>query len=114
MFEPPNHALSKCHRQRRNASFRAPRTPQISATCPLGGRPIPCCPYLIAGSKMKTFYFAGLLMIGLVLAAADSKPIYQNDFTSAALNKVPDDMLVLDGGFAVKEENGNKFLELPG
>ena len=63
---------------------------------------------------MKTFCFAGLMMSGLVLAAADSKPIYQNDFSSAPLNKVPEDMLVLDGGFAVKEENGNKFLELPG
>ncbi|HXJ56365.1 MAG TPA: hypothetical protein VNU68_06845, partial [Verrucomicrobiae bacterium] len=63
---------------------------------------------------MKTFCFAGLMMSSLMLAAADPKPIYQNDFGSAALNKVPEDMLVLDGGFAVKEENGNKFLELPG
>jgi len=53
-------------------------------------------------------------LTGLNLPAADSKPIYENNFNSAALDKVPDDMLVLDGGFAVKEENGNKFLELPG
>lgn len=40
--------------------------------------------------------------------------IYTNNFESAALDKVPDDMLVLDGAFAVKQDNGNKFLELPG
>jgi hypothetical protein len=39
---------------------------------------------------------------------------YQNNFDQAELDKVPDDFLVLDGQFAVKEENGNKFLELPG
>src|SRR5438445_2487052 len=42
------------------------------------------------------------------------KPLYENDFEKAALDKVPDDFLVLDGQFAVKEEGGNKFLELPG
>src|SRR5205807_3151639 len=39
---------------------------------------------------------------------------YENDFEKTELNKVPDDFLVLDGQFAVKEEGGNKFLELPG
>jgi hypothetical protein len=39
---------------------------------------------------------------------------YENNFEKAELNKVPEDMLVLDGAFAVKEEAGNKFLELPG
>jgi len=46
--------------------------------------------------------------------AAENKPVYENNFTGAAPDKVPDDMLVLDGGFAVKEEAGNRFLELPG
>ena len=27
---------------------------------------------------------------------------------------MPDDFLVLDGDFAVKQEDGNKYLELPG
>ena len=40
--------------------------------------------------------------------------VYQNDFESAALNEVPEDFLVLDGGFAVREDAGNQFLELPG
>jgi hypothetical protein len=47
-------------------------------------------------------------------AAAATKPIYQNTFESAEVGKVPDEFLVLEGAFAVKEESGNKFLELPG
>ena len=50
---------------------------------------------------------------GLV-RAEDSKPLYENNFESAEVGKVPDDFLVLDGGFAVKSDGTNKFLELPG
>jgi len=39
---------------------------------------------------------------------------YQQDFEKEEAGKIPSDFLVLDGAFAVKEENGNKFLELPG
>src|SRR5216117_770705 len=46
--------------------------------------------------------------------AAEPKPVYENTFEKAEVGKVPDEMLVLDGAFAVKEEGGNKFLELPG
>ncbi len=46
--------------------------------------------------------------------AAEVKPLYENNFTVTAVDKVPEDMLVLDGAFGVKEEGGNKFLELPG
>ena len=48
------------------------------------------------------------------LAAEPAKVLYQNDFEKAEANQVPNDFLVLDGDFAVKESNGNKFLELPG
>ena len=41
-------------------------------------------------------------------------PLYENNFEKALVDKAPDDFLVLDGAFAVKEEGGNKFLELPG
>jgi len=58
------------------------------------------------------------LLIGLALVLAfepaKAQVLYTNGFDKADLGKVPDDMLVLDGGFAVKEESGNKFLELPG
>ena len=47
-------------------------------------------------------------------AADAAKPVYQNSFENTALDKAPDDFLILDGGFAVKQEGDNKFLELPG
>src|SRR6266581_3066197 len=34
--------------------------------------------------------------------AADNQPLYENNFEKEALDKVPDEFLVLDGGFAVK------------
>ena len=40
--------------------------------------------------------------------------LYENNFEKEQIGKVPENFLVLDGGFAVKEEAGNKFLELPG
>ncbi len=46
--------------------------------------------------------------------ADDTKPLYENNFEQAEVGKVPDDFLVLDGGFAVQSDSGNKFLELPG
>src|SRR5882724_41425 len=57
-----------------------------------------------------------VLLTGLAFGAfaQQAKPLYENDFEKSALDKVPDDFLVLAGGFAVKEEGGNKFLELPG
>src|SRR5438094_6465790 len=55
-------------------------------------------------------------VVGLACSAVgqSAKAIYENDFDKAELDKVPDDFLVLDGQFAVKEAGGNKFLELPG
>ena len=57
-----------------------------------------------------------LLLGGGVSAqeGAGSKTLYENHFEQAAVDKVPEDFLVLAGAFAVKEEAGNKFLELPG
>jgi hypothetical protein len=36
------------------------------------------------------------------------------NFEQAEVGKVPEGFLVLDGAFEVKQEEGNKFLELPG
>jgi hypothetical protein len=47
-------------------------------------------------------------------ALAQIKPRYENDFEKAELGKVPEDVLVLNGAFAVQQTNGNKFLEMPG
>ena len=57
-----------------------------------------------------------LLLAALLLTvAADPAPIsYSNDFEKAEVGKVPDDIMVLDGTFAVREFEGNKCLELDG
>src|SRR5687767_2573183 len=65
--------------------------------------------------RLNTWLSVVTLACGLVtLEAADTRPLYETDFEKAQIDKVPDDFLVLDGGFAVKEESGNKSLELPG
>src|SRR5258705_12614603 len=45
---------------------------------------------------------------------AQPKPLYENNFEKAEVGKLPEGFLALDGGFVVKEEQGNKVLELPG
>jgi hypothetical protein len=45
---------------------------------------------------------------------AQTKPLYENNFEKAEVGKLPEGFLALDGGFVVKEEAGNKVLELPG
>ncbi len=51
---------------------------------------------------------------GKAASAPAAKPIYSQDFEKTDVDKVPDGMLVLDGGFAVKQAGGGKVLELPG
>jgi len=65
---------------------------------------------------MKKCIVVCAAVAGLAIAAPaqTAKLLYENSFEKADLGKVPDDFLVLDGQFAVKEEGGNKFLELPG
>ena len=56
-----------------------------------------------------------LLAVGLVAFTAQAaEPLYQNNFEKTQIGEVPNDFLVLDGDFAVKQEGGNKYLELPG
>lgn len=40
--------------------------------------------------------------------------LFSNDFSAVPTGKLPDDFLVLNGAFTVQEENGEKFMELPG
>ena len=48
-------------------------------------------------------------------AAEDKgKVFYQNNFSTNEVGKLPEEMLLLDGGFAVQEVAGNKVLQLPG
>ncbi len=62
-----------------------------------------------------------LLAVGLAVGAeqapdpkANSPALYQNNFEQAEAGKVPEDFMVLEGAWTVKQESGNKFLELPG
>jgi hypothetical protein len=51
---------------------------------------------------------------GALLAAPGPAALYENDFQTEPLNKIPDDFLILDGQFTVGQEGTNRFLELPG
>jgi hypothetical protein len=57
---------------------------------------------------------AEFLVAGGVALAAGPSAIYENNFEAVEPGQVPADMLVLDGGFAVRAEGGARFLELPG
>jgi len=58
---------------------------------------------------MKFLY---LLLLILVAGDPPAPTAYFNDFEKAEVGKVPDDWMVLDGPFAVREVEGNKCLEL--
>src|SRR2546422_3314397 len=63
--------------------------------------------------KKQIIGWIGILSLGLT-AFGQGKTLYRNDFEKTELGQVPQDFLVLDGAFSVKEENGNRLLELPG
>ena len=48
------------------------------------------------------------------VAAAVGPVLYRSDFSQTAVGKVPEDMMVLGGDFAVRAIDGKKVLELPG
>jgi len=68
---------------------------------------------------MKRFLQIGFAATGLLLAtvglqAQGTKPLFEEKFSSAKVGEVPESFMVLDGQFAVRDEEGNRFLELPG
>jgi hypothetical protein len=64
--------------------------------------------------KQAVLVLALSLGFGWSAIAQAGKVLYENNFEKAGVDKVPEDMLVLDGGFAVKQEGDSKVLELPG
>jgi hypothetical protein len=71
--------------------------------------------------KRKMFFGFAVAILSMSLVAEEKnaggsagKILYENNFEKAELEKVPAEFLVLDGGFTVKQEGTNKFLELPG
>lgn len=72
-------------------------------------------------AMMKVHGVFGLVGVAILAAMAgethgqtSAKRLYENNFEKAALDSVPEDFLVIDGAFAVKQEDKNRFLELPG
>jgi len=66
---------------------------------------------------MKTFAALFFAMYTLTLVAAETPSgavLYESNFEKAEPEKLPDEFMVLEGGFIVKQEGTNKFLELPG
>ena len=60
--------------------------------------------------------FALAFAAAAALAAdAPAKPLYHNDFEAAEVGKLPAEMMVMSGDFAVRQDGKDgKFLELPG
>jgi hypothetical protein len=69
---------------------------------------------LLRSVTVKSLLAVSLLAAGLRTCLQAAEPLYRNDFQSATVDQLPDDLLVLDGDFLVKEDQGNRFLELPG
>ena len=62
---------------------------------------------------MKLLLALSVLLL-VVRPALAQQVLYQQDFEKIEIGKLPEDFLVLDGDFSVKQEGTNKFLELPG
>lgn len=65
------------------------------------------------GTRIAGVALAALFILSTPAARA-AAPLYSEDFSKAEVGGVPDGFLVLDGQFAVREDAGNRFLELPG
>jgi hypothetical protein len=49
-----------------------------------------------------------------VVNASASEVLYENNFEKLQPGKMPDELMVLEGGFSIKADATNKFVELPG
>ena len=54
------------------------------------------------------------LSLSVSFSAVAEEVLYKADFEDIEIGEVPDDFLVLEGKFAVDEDQGNKILVLPG
>jgi hypothetical protein len=60
------------------------------------------------------FIAAAMVALTGTAQTSDEKVLFTGDFEVASLDSVPEELMVLGGGFSVKEIGGNKVLELPG
>ncbi|MCB9769539.1 MAG: hypothetical protein H6751_11735 [Candidatus Omnitrophica bacterium] len=58
--------------------------------------------------------FPVMLLLIPILNAQASEAVYEQNFEEEEVDDYPMDFLVLEGDFTVQEEEGNKFLRLPG
>lgn len=65
-------------------------------------------------SALAAFICGAAFLAATHNVAAQGAPLYQNDFSKGEVGKLPEEMMLMDGGFAVQEINGNKALQLPG
>lgn len=65
---------------------------------------------LLAGALVA----AASILVGAPGIAAAADLAFREDFSRLPVGDLPDSFLVIEGGFAVKEEDGNRFIELPG
>jgi len=63
---------------------------------------------------LSRFVFALVALLCVSPINIRAETFYTNNFENAEVGSVPGDLIVLDGLFSVKEEGGNRFLELPG
>jgi hypothetical protein len=61
-----------------------------------------------------TKIWVAIVCAATLTVAAAEKPLYENNFEKAEIGKLPEDLKFATGEFTVKEEGGNRFLELPG
>ena len=57
------------------------------------------------------FIIAAIIVL---TGSPDDTVLFESDFEIANLDSVPEELMVLAGGFSVKDTGGNKALELPG
>jgi len=75
-------------------------------------------PITVALMPLPSFRFLRCLWLlsfsWVACTALAGEPVYQNDFEKSDIGKTPEGFTILAGNFAVQEDGGNKFLELPG
>ena len=71
---------------------------------------------VLRGQRIRALGGFSILLLLFALIAADAPPPanYKEDFQNSAEGSMPEQLLVINGTFAVKSEADNKFLQLPG
>ena len=54
------------------------------------------------------------MILALAQTVLSAQILYENNFEKAKPGNMPDELMVLEGGFSVKQEGTNTFVELPG